>query len=187
MHDGPELHTARLVLRRWRNEDREPFARLNADPVVMEHFPAPLSREESDDFVDRIEADFEVQGYGLWTVELPGVAPFIGFVGLNIAKFDAHFTPALEVGWRLDRPFWGFGYATEGGRAALRFAFDELGVEEVVSFTTVRNERSRRVMERLGLCRDPGDDFEHPNVPVGHRIRPFVLYRIDRTAWESTA
>jgi RimJ/RimL family protein N-acetyltransferase len=187
MHEGPEVHTARLVLRRWRDEDRDPFARLNADPVVMEHFPAPLSREESDDFVERIEAGFRERGYGLWAAEVPGVAPFIGFVGLNWATFDAPFTPALEVGWRLDRPYWGQGYATEGARAALTFAFDELAVEEVVSFTTVRNDRSRRVMERLGLRHDPQDDFEHPNMPERDPIRPHVLYRIDRSAWESTA
>ena len=187
MRAGPELRTDRLVLRRWRDDDREPFARLNADPVVMEHFPGRLTRAKSDDLVDRIEADFEVQGYGLWAAEVLGVAPFIGFVGLNFAKFDAHFTPALEVGWRLDRPYWGFGYASEGGRAALRFAFGNLDVDEVVSFTTVGNKRSRRVMERLGLRRDPRDDFEHPNLPEGHRIRPHVLYRIDRAAWESAA
>ena len=187
MRAGPELRSDRLVLRRWREDDREPFSRLNADPVVMEHFPDRLTREKSDQLVDRIEADFEAQGYGLWAAEVPGVAPFIGFVGLNIAKFEAHFTPALEVGWRLDRPYWGNGYASEGGRAALGFAFGELGVDEVVSFTNVQNERSRRVMERLGLQRDPRDDFEHPNLPEGHRIRSFVLYRIGRAAWGSTA
>ncbi|MGQ0805236.1 MAG: GNAT family N-acetyltransferase [Actinomycetota bacterium] len=187
MRAGPELRTARLVLRRWRDDDCEPFARLNADPVVMEHFPGRLTRAKSDDFVDRIEAGFEERGYGLWAVEVPGVTPFIGFVGLNPAAFDAPFTPALEVGWRLDRSAWGQGYATEGGRAALGFAFDELGVDEVVSFTTVRNDRSRRVMERLGLRHDSDDDFEHPELPEGHPIRPHVLYRIDRAAWESAA
>src|SRR5687767_8018500 len=126
MRAGPELRTERLVLRRWRDEDREPFARLNADPVVMEHFPGTLDRQKSDDFVDRIEAGFDERGYGLWAVEVPGVAPFIGFVGLNPATFDAHFTPALEVGWRLDRPYWSQGYASEGAREALRFAFEKL-------------------------------------------------------------
>jgi RimJ/RimL family protein N-acetyltransferase len=187
MRAGPELRTARLVLRRWREEDREPFARLNADRVVMEYFPGRLSREKSDDFVDRIEAGFDERGYGLWAVEVPGVAPFVGFVGLNMATFDAPFTPALEVGWRLDRSHWGQGYATEGGRAALAFAFGELGVDEVVSFTTAGNDRSRRVMERLGLRHDPADDFDHPGLPAGHPIRAHVLYRIDRAAWEPTA
>jgi RimJ/RimL family protein N-acetyltransferase len=187
MRAAPELRTDRLVLRRWRDEDREPFAALNADPVVMEFFPGRLSRQKSDDFVDRIEAGFEERGYGLWAVEVPEVAPFIGFVGLNPATFDAPFTPALEVGWRLQRSGWGQGYATEGGRAALAFAFDELGVDEVVSFTTVRNQRSRRVMERLGLRHDSDGDFEHPELPEHHPIRPHVLYRIARAAWESTA
>jgi RimJ/RimL family protein N-acetyltransferase len=187
MRAGPELRTDRLVLRRWRDEDREPFAALNADPVVMEFFPGRLSRQKSDDFVDRIEAGFEERGYGLWAVEVPEVAPFIGFVGLNPATFDAPFTPALEVGWRLQHSGWGQGYATEGGRAALAFAFDELSVDEVVSFTTVRNRRSRRVMERLGLRHDSDGDFEHPELPQDHPIRPHVLYRINRTAWESTA
>jgi ribosomal-protein-alanine N-acetyltransferase len=184
MDGSPELRTSRLLLRRWRPTDRAPFAELNADPVVMEHFPHVLTRAESDAFVDRIEAGLEERGYGLWAVEVPGVAAFIGFVGLNPAIFEAHFTPALEVGWRIDQPYWGAGYATEGGRAALAFAFEELGEQEVVSFTSVGHTRSRAVMERLGMTRDPADDFEHPNVPEGHPIRPHVLYRIDRTAWE---
>ncbi len=187
MRAGPELRTDRLVLRRWRDRDRAPFAALNTDPVVMEHFPGPLNRTKSDDFVDRIEAGFEERGYGLWAVEVSDVASFIGFIGLNPATFDAPFTPALEVGWRLDRAHWGQGYATEGGRASLEFAFGELGVDEVVSFTTVRNDRSRRVMERLGLRHDGDGDFDHPNLPHGHPIRPHVLYRIDRAAWESKA
>ena len=184
MHEGPEVRTSRLVLRRWREDDREPFAKLNTDPVVMERFPYLLTRAESDAFVDRIEAGFEERGYGLRAVEVPGVAAFIGFVGLNPATFEAHFTPALEVGWRLDQPYWWAGYATEGGRAALAFAFAELGEQEVVSFTSVGHTRSRAVMERLGMTRDPDEDFEHPNVPEGHPVRPHVLYRIDRRTWE---
>lgn len=187
MRAGPQLRTARLVLRRWRDDDRAPFARLNADPVVMEHFPAPLSPAESDDFVERIEAGFEERGYGLWAAEVPGVAPFAGFVGLNLATFDAPFTPALEVGWRLDRSHWGQGYASEGAVAAIAFAFDEVGVEEVVSFTTVRNQRSRRVMERVGMRLDPDGAFEHPSVPVGHPVRAHVLYRLECASWKSTA
>jgi ribosomal-protein-alanine N-acetyltransferase len=180
---GPELRTPRLLLRRWRDGDRLPFAALNADPAVMEHFPAPLGREESDDLVDRIEAGFETRGWGLWAVEVPRTAPFIGFVGLNPATFDAPFTPAVEVGWRLAREHWGRGYATEGAGAALAFGFDELGVDEIVSFTSHGNTRSRRVMERLGMHRDPVDDFDNPNVPIGDPIRPHVLYRLDRARW----
>jgi RimJ/RimL family protein N-acetyltransferase len=179
-----ELHTPRLLLRRWRQADREPFATLNADPVVMEHFPAPLRREESDALADRIESGFEERGWGLWAVEVPGAAAFVGFVGLNPATFDAPFTPAVEVGWRLAREHWGHRYATEGARAALRFGFDELAVDEIVSFTTHGNTRSRRVMERLGMRRDPADDFDNPNVPPGDPLRLHVLYRLDRARWQ---
>jgi RimJ/RimL family protein N-acetyltransferase len=175
-----ELRTSRLVLRRWRDDDREPFAALNADPVVMEHFPAPLSREQSDDLVDRIESGLEERGWGLWAVEVTGTAPFVGFVGLNPALFDAPFTPAVEVGWRMAREHWGHGYATEGARAALDFGFNTLALDEIVSFTTHGNTRSRRVMERLGMQRDPADDFDNPNVPPGHPLRPHVLYRLGR-------
>jgi RimJ/RimL family protein N-acetyltransferase len=184
MSGGPELRTSRLLLRRWRQEDREPFARLNADPVVMEHFPGRLTREESDEFIDRHDALLAERGYGLWAVEVVGASQFIGFIGLNDATFDASFTPAVEVGWRLAQDAWGHGYAAEGATAALRFAFNDLGLDEVVSFTTVKNTRSRAVMERLGLARNPAEDFEHPNVPEGHPIRPHVLYRIDRRTWE---
>lgn len=176
-----ELETDRLRLRAWRPADRAPFADLNADPVVMEHFVAPLTRAESDAFVERIEAHFEEHGWGLWAVEVPGEADFIGFVGLAIPGFEAPFTPCVEVGWRLARSAWGHGYAPEGGAAALRFAFDELALPEVLSFTAVGNTKSRRVMEKLGMTHDPADDFDHPRVPEGHRIRRHVLYRT-RTA-----
>ncbi|MGH8986630.1 MAG: GNAT family N-acetyltransferase [Acidimicrobiia bacterium] len=184
MDGGRELRTSRLLLRRWRPADRTPFAALNADPVVMEHFPARLTRAESDEFVERHDAALEERGYGLWAVEVPGVAPCIGFIGLNLATFDAPFTPALEVGWRLARDAWGHGYASEGARAALGFAFGTLEKDEVVSFTTVKNVRSRAVMERLGMTNDPAEDFEHPNLPAGHPVRPHVLYRLSRRAWE---
>jgi RimJ/RimL family protein N-acetyltransferase len=183
----PELRTPRLLLRRWRDTDRTPFAALNADPFVMEHFPAPLRREESDDLADRIAADIDERGWGLWAVEIAGTAPFAGFVGLNPATFDAPFTPAVEIGWRLAREHWGHGYATEGASAALAFGFDALALEEIVSFTTHGNARSRRVMERLGMRRDPADDFDNPNVPDGDALRPHVLYRVDRPRWQRNA
>lgn len=172
-----ELRTDRLVLRRWRPSDREPFAALNADPAVMEHFPSPLSREDSDALVDRIEGLFEAQGWGLWAVEVPGDADFIGFIGLMAPTFEAHFTPCVEVGWRLARSAWGRGYAPEGALEVLRFAFEELALDEVVSMTAVGNMKSRRVMEKIGLTHDPADDFDHPRVPVGHPVRHHVLYR----------
>jgi RimJ/RimL family protein N-acetyltransferase len=179
-----ELTTARLLLRQWRDADLAPFAALNADPEVMRYFAAPLTRAQSGAFVKRAYSTIYQDGWGLWAVEVRDGAPFIGFVGLNSPGFEAHFTPALEVGWRLDRAHWGHGYATEGASAALTFAFEELGLGEVVSFTTVGNERSRRVMERLGMTRDPGDDFDHPSMPEGP-LRRHVLYRIRPEQWHA--
>ncbi|HMG28060.1 MAG TPA: GNAT family N-acetyltransferase [Acidimicrobiia bacterium] len=179
MHDEAELRTSRLLLRRWGDDDREPYAALNADPVVMEHFPASLRREESDAFADRIESGLEERGWGLWAVEVPGTAPFIGFVGLNPATFYAAFTPAVEVGWRLAREHWSRGYATEGGRGALDVGFGALALDEIVSFTTRVNTRSRRVMERLGMRHDPAGDFDHPSARAGDPLGPHALYRLD--------
>ena len=150
---------------------------------MVEHLAWPLTRPESDAFVKRIEREFDERGYGLWAVEEPGVVEFAGFVGLHHHDFPAHFTPCVEVGWRLATPFWGRGYATEGGRAALRFAFTELELTEVVSMTTVGNTRSRAVMERLGMTRDPGDVFDHPNVPPDNPSRRHVLYRISASTF----
>lgn len=178
-----ELRTERLVLRQWREGDLEPFAALNADPEVMRCFPAPLAREESDALVSRSSARIEEQGWGLWAVEVVGRTPFAGFVGLAAPGFEAHFTPAVEVGWRLAREQWGKGYATEGARAALAFGFDELGLAEIVSFTSVANERSRRVMERLGMARDTAGDFDHPVLPPAHALQRHVLYRLQRGQW----
>lgn len=179
----PERRTERLLLRGWRPEDREPFARLNADPAVVEYLPGALSRAESDALAARIEAGWAEHGYGLWAVEVPGVAPFVGFVGLSAARFAAPFTPAVEVGWRLAASAWGRGYATEAGRASLTFGFEDHDLGEVVSFTARGNARSRRVMGRLGMRHDPTDDFEHPNVPDGSPLRGHVLYRLSRAGW----
>ena len=167
------------MLRRWRPSDREPFAALNADPEVMEHFPGVMTRAESDAFIDRMEAYWDEHGYGRWAVEVPGEADLIGFVGLTVPPFR----PEDEIGWRLARPFWGRGFATEGARAVLVQAFETLGREEIVSFTVPANVRSTRVMERLGMTHDPADDFDHPNFPPGHRIRRHVLYRLTRREW----
>jgi RimJ/RimL family protein N-acetyltransferase len=179
-----DVRTERLWLRPWRDEDLEPYAAMNADPRVMEHFPALLSREETEAQVVRIRAHFAQHGWGLWAVEVPGVTPFAGFVGLNTVPFTAPFTPAVEIGWRLAPEHWGSGYATEGARAALGVAFRQLGLDEVVSFTVPANVRSRRVMEKLGLHHAPADDFEHPRVPPGHPLRRHVLYRLRREEWE---
>ncbi|HXP88103.1 MAG TPA: GNAT family N-acetyltransferase [Bryobacteraceae bacterium] len=173
-----DLTTPRLRLRRWRPEDREPFAALNADPEVMEHFPSVLSLAESDALVDRIEAHFENHGFGPWVAEHSGV--FIGFVGLAVPRFETSFTPCVEIAWRLARPSWGRGLATEGAHAALAFGFDHLGLDEIVAFTVPGNVRSRRVMEKLGMSY--AQDFEHPLIPEGHPLRRHVLYRLKRDA-----
>jgi len=189
MTDALDVHgalvTERLCLRRWRPADREPFAVLNADREVMEFFPSPLAREASDGLADRIEAHFARRGFGLWAVEIPRVTPFAGYVGLADVTFDAHFTPAVEVGWRLDRRWWGRGIASEAARAALTFGFRELGLNEIVSFTVVDNQRSRAVMARLGMRHDPRDDFDHPKLADERygRWRRHVLYRLAAGDW----
>jgi RimJ/RimL family protein N-acetyltransferase len=179
----PRLRTSRLLLREWREEDRAPYAELNTDPRVVEFLSGPLDRAASDALVDRIVGHWATDGHGLWAVERSDDGAFLGFVGLAAPSFEAAFTPCVEVGWRLAPAFWGLGYATEAARAALRFGFTNLGVAEIVSFTTVANVRSRAVMQRLGMTRDPADDFDHPSFSVGNRLRPHVLYRLRRAEW----
>lgn len=171
------IQTERLMLRRWSASDLEPFAALNADPEVMRYFPGTLSPAESDAMVERIEARFDSDGFGLWAVERDG--QFLGFTGLSRPRFDAHFTPAVEVGWRFARFAWGHGYATEAARVAVAFGFRTLGLDQIVSFTTVTNEPSRAVMRRLGMTHDPADDFDHPALP-DHPLQRHVLYRLPR-------
>lgn len=175
---GRSLTSERLLLRAWKPGDVEPFAALNADPRVMEFFPSVLSRDQSDALADRLAAHVDEHGWGLWAVEIPGVAPFAGYIGLSVPRFESHFTPCVEVGWRLAHDFWGRGYATEGARAALAFAFESLKLDEVVSFTVPANMRSRRVMDRLGMTHDASDEFDHPGLPPEHPLRRHVLYRI---------
>ena len=176
--------TERLLLRQWRDEDWAPFAALNADPEVMRHFPSTLDRQESDAFAYRNAALLEVNGWGLWAVEVVESGEFVGFVGLNQPQWTAAFTPCTEVGWRLARSAWGKGYATEAARAALAVAFGPLGLDEVVSFTTVANDRSRAVMERLGMSRDPAEDFDHPKLGPDSPVRRHVLYRLRADRFE---
>jgi RimJ/RimL family protein N-acetyltransferase len=180
-HTMRNLRTERLLLRAWRAADHEPFARLNADPRVMEFFPAPLSRAESDALADRIEAHFAKHGFGLYAAELAADGAFIGFIGLSVASFEAHFTPCVEIGWRLAAEYWGRGLATEGAWEAVRYSFGELDLDSLVSMTAPANQPSRRVMEKLGMTHDPADDFDHPNLPAGHPLRRHVLYRLRRT------
>ena len=173
--------TERLILRRWLASDREPFARMNADPRVMEFFPNVLSREESDALVtERIEPHFEQYGFGLYAAELRESRAFIGFVGLAVPSFEAHFTPCVEIGWRLAAEYWGRGLATEGAREIVRYAFDTLELDAIVSMTVPANVRSRRVMEKLGMTHDPADDFDHPRLPEAHPLGRHVLYRLRR-------
>jgi RimJ/RimL family protein N-acetyltransferase len=175
-----ELRTDRLLLRRWLPGDLEPFAAMNADPRVSEYLPTVLSREQSDAFAARAETHFDKHGFGLWAVEIRDQGSFAGFVGLSTPRFDAHFQPSVEIGWRFGAAHWGRGYATEGARAALAFGFETAGLSEIVSFTVPANARSRHVMEKIGMTHDPADDFDHPLLPEGHPLRRHVLYRIAR-------
>ncbi|MGH8994756.1 MAG: GNAT family N-acetyltransferase [Acidimicrobiales bacterium] len=176
--------TDRLILRRWRDDDLAPFAALNADPEVMEFFPAPLARAESDELAARIDSDLAEIDFGLWALELRSTGEFIGFTGLSIPGFVAPFTPCVEIGWRLARPAWGRGLASEAARESLRQGFAEHGLAEIVSFTYEGNRRSRAVMERVGMTSDPADDFEHPRMP-GHRMARHVLYRLTAGRWRA--
>jgi RimJ/RimL family protein N-acetyltransferase len=171
------LTTERLLLRGWTAADRAPFAALNADPEVMEHFPAPLSRAESDAMVDRVMAGLAERGWGLWAVQVRATGEFAGFVGLNPAPDELPVAPAVEVGWRLAGAHWGQGFAPEAARAAIDFGFGQLALPELVSFTTTVNLNSRRVMEKLGMTHDPVDDFDHPRLPDWPERR-HVLYRL---------
>ena len=179
------VRTERLLLRPWRDEDLEPLAAMNADPHVMEHFPGIMSRNASDAQMDRFRAHWAELGWGPWAVEVPGTAPFIGFVG--IARQLAPGWPVVEVGWRLARPYWGRGYATEGADRALALGFDTLNLDEIVSFTVPQNTRSRAVMERLGMHCDPADDFNHPRIdPMRYpQLVRHVLYRLTQSEWRA--
>jgi RimJ/RimL family protein N-acetyltransferase len=180
---APEIRTGRLVLRGCGPADGAPFAEMNADPEVMEYFPSPLDRDASDELIEIIMTGFERNGLGLWALELLSDGRFIGFTGLSVPRFEAPFTPAVEVGWRLARWAWGYGYATEAATAVLDFGFVQVGLDEVVSFTSFQNVRSQAVMQRLGMSRDPVDDFEHPTIPLDHHLRPHLLYRISPRQW----
>lgn len=187
MRRTPVLETPRLWLREWRDGDLESFAVMNADPEVMRHFPAALTREQSDAFVERIRGGFAEQGFGLWAVEVRESRAFAGFVGLAVPTFPAPFMPCVEVGWRLAREHWGRGYAPEGARAAMAHAFGPGDLEEIVSFTAEGNAASRRVMEKLGMTRNPDEDFDHPSVEEGSPLQRHVLYRIRRDTFDRGA
>jgi RimJ/RimL family protein N-acetyltransferase len=182
----PELKTGRLCLRAWRDEDLPLFADLNADEEVTEHLLGPLTRSQSDALVRRITEHFFREGFGFWAVEAPGVANFIGMVGIGIPSYTAPFTPCVEVGWRLARQYWGQGFVTEAAQAALGFGFETVDLSEIVGLTVPSNARSRAVMAKLGMARTASDDFDHPLVPAGHQLTRHVLYRLSRQAWLRT-
>ena len=178
------LETPRLQLRQWRTEDQAAFAALNADPQVMQHFPALLSRAQSDGLAQRLAEDIDEHGWGFWALEAPGVASFIGFVGIRPTSAGLPFAPAVEIGWRLARPFWGRGYAGEAAQAALRAGFELLALEEIVAFTVPANLRSQAVMARLGMRCGP-EYFDHPALPEGHPMRRHILYRLSNSQWSA--
>jgi RimJ/RimL family protein N-acetyltransferase len=169
--------TDRLILRRWHESDRAPFAAMNADPRVMEYMPSVLTAEQSEALIDRIEAGFETNGFGLCAVELKAEYKFVGYCGIWKPTFQSHFTPCVEIGWRLAADHWGRGFATEAARAIVMQA-SELGLQQLVSFTVANNQRSRRVMQKLGMTHDASDDFDHPLLPPEHPLRRHVLYRL---------
>ncbi len=178
------IRTERLILRRWIDSDLDPFAAMNSDPEVMRYLPSPMTRQASEDMIGRMDTHLDEQGWGLWALDHEG--SFLGFAGLANTRFDSHFTPAVEVGWRLARQAWGQGFATEAASAALRVGFLDVGLPEVVSLTVPSNERSWRVMERLGMTRDPADDFDHPFIEPGHVLRRHLLYRLSADRWRAT-
>ena len=181
-----EIETPRLLLRQWRESDREPFAIMNSDPEVMEFFPPLHSRANSDASIDAWQSQFAAAGWSNWAVELIESGQFIGFTGLSVPRRVLPFSPCVEVGWRLARAFWGKGLATEAARGALRVGFGQLSLAEIVSFTAIGNRRSRAVMERIGM-RNASQDFEHPGVPEGHPLRLHCLYRVSRRRWSENA
>lgn len=174
---GPQLQTERLVLRQWNDEDLWAFADMNADPEVMEYFPSPLTAEQSAEMMGKQQSLLDAGRPGLFAAEIWATSTFIGFIGLNVPRFDAPFMPCVEIGWRLVRSAWGQGYATEGADAVLKYGFVALELPEIVSFTSTQNARSRAVMERLGMKHDAAEDFDHPAMEAGHPLSRHVLYR----------
>ncbi|CAM3404407.1 GCN5 family N-acetyltransferase [Psychrobacter glaciei] len=182
------IETERLYLRQWQASDFAIFAEMNADPEVMQYFPKLLTPKVSDVIANKCQQLIADNGWGLWAVSLKGdkenSGGFIGFVGLNDTHADMSFAPAVEIAWRLSKEHWGQGYATEAARASLNFAFTELGLEEVVSFTAVINKRSQLIMQRIGMT-DTQDNFYHPALKSTHPLAEHVLYKISRQQWQN--
>ncbi|WED43924.1 GNAT family N-acetyltransferase [Legionella cardiaca] len=180
------LTSERLIIREWQERDTDAFIAMNADKRVMEHFPAILTAEETIAMIERINTHIRQHGFGLWAAQLKESKEFIGFIGLNIPSFSAHFTPCVEIGWRLAWPFWGRGLATEGAKAVLEYGFKKLQLNEIVSFTALSNLRSQRVMEKIGMTHNENDDFDHPNLSLEHHLSRHVLYRMLRELWRNS-
>ena len=179
------IETARLVLRPWTDRDRQPFAEMCSDPVFTEHLMPFASRAASDAWIDRQMSHLAAHGFGFWAVAAKPGGGLVGAVGLRWVGYQAHFTPAVEIGWRVQRAFWGLGYAPEAAMASIMLGFDRWRLSEIVANTTQANEKSRRVMSKLGMCHDANDDFDHPLVPEGHPHRRQVLYRLPRNLYAS--
>jgi RimJ/RimL family protein N-acetyltransferase len=178
-----EIHTERLWLRQWKQKDLKPFATMSLDEHVMEYFPSTLDTKESEAMALKCQGLIQERGWGFWAVELKANQQFIGFIGLHIPSAALPFSPCVEVGWRLARPYWGQGYATEGAKASLHFGFSNLGLMEIVAFTSVLNTKSMNVMRKLGMQR--AELFNHPDISPDHRLFPHVLYRLPRDKWHS--
>lgn len=178
-----QLETERLILRRWQDSDLEPFSAITADTEVRRYYPSTLTKGETKSLVERIESHFAREGFGLWALVLKSSGEFIGYTGLSKPTFEAHFMPCVEIGWQISRKHWGKGYAPEAARKSLEDGFVRLKLEEIVSFTTTLNAQSIRVMEKLGMQRNPADDYEHPMLPDGHPLKPHVLYRLPKAVW----
>lgn len=181
-----ELNSARLLMRQWRDEDLPAFAQMCADPQVMRYFPQALTRLESAKMIGRVRGHFAEYGYGLWALERKDTGQFIGFTGLNVVGFDAGFTPAVEICWRLAREHWGLGYASEAAWTVLAAGFEHIDLDEIVSFTSLSNLPSQKVMQAIGMQHTAVDDFDHPKLAHDHPLRPHVLYRINREQWLAT-
>lgn len=177
--------TSRLILRDWREEDIPQFARMNADPVVMEFFEKTFSLEETRQSVHRMRECAKNYGYTFWAAEQKNDGKFVGCIGIFMSTYESPFTPGVEIGWRLDKPYWGQGYATEGARKALEVGFEKFGLQEICAITVPANERSRRVMEKLGMVHDPSENFKHPKIPPEHPFSVHVLYRLARQNWKN--
>lgn len=181
------IETERLILRDWQESDLEPFAALNQDARVMDFFPSLRSYKESIDSMQKMDGHIAEHGFGPFAVSLKTTGEFIGFIGIMVVDLDVPFAPAVEIGWRLAFEYWGKGYATEGAKAVLKYGFEKVNLSEIVSFTVPANRRSRHVMEKIGMHRDPKDDFDHPKIAMGNPLRKHVLYRLSKEEWDKAA